>query len=79
MVSFLVLGWTGYLVLCVVRDTNPVPSDPCCATPADFGFVYEEVTFRAPDGVDLVGWYVASRSGAAVILLHGYAANRAAM
>jgi uncharacterized protein len=45
-------------------------------TPADLGASYEDVTLNSQDGVRLSGWYVPSRNGAAVILLHGHGGNR---
>lgn len=36
-------------------------------TPAELGRPYEQVTVRTGDGLDLAGWYVRSRNGAAVI------------
>lgn len=46
------------------------------ATPAQWGFDYEDVSFRAADGVQLHGWYV-PRAGARRVLLffHGNAGN----
>jgi uncharacterized protein len=35
--------------------------------PADLGRPYRQVTIRTADGLDLAGWYVRSRNGAAVI------------
>ena len=35
--------------------------------PADLGRPYEQVTLRTSDGLELAGWYVRSRNGAAVI------------
>ena len=46
------------------------------ATPADAGFAYRDVTFPAADGVTLSGWYLPSRNGAAVVLLHGAGSTR---
>jgi pimeloyl-ACP methyl ester carboxylesterase len=37
----------------------------------------EDVAFRASDGVQLAGWYVPGRNGAAVIVLHGSHGTRA--
>jgi pimeloyl-ACP methyl ester carboxylesterase len=34
------------------------------------------VTLSSTDGVTLAGWYIPSKNAAAVILLHGYSANR---
>jgi fermentation-respiration switch protein FrsA (DUF1100 family) len=45
-------------------------------TPADHGLPYEEVTVTSPDGLRLVGWYLPSRNGAAVMAQHGYKNHR---
>lgn len=48
-------------------------------TPADAGLVYEDVTLRATDGVELKGWYApvgAARGGKAALLIHGHQENR---
>jgi pimeloyl-ACP methyl ester carboxylesterase len=37
---------------------------------------YEEVTLPSGDGTPLSGWYVASRNGAAIALLHGAGSTR---
>jgi fermentation-respiration switch protein FrsA (DUF1100 family) len=47
------------------------------ATPADEGLSYEDVAFRAADGVELSAWYVPSRNGAAVVVRHGASSTRA--
>lgn len=38
-----------------------------------------EVSFRSTDGTDIAGWYVPSRNRAAVVLVHGTNADRAAL
>jgi pimeloyl-ACP methyl ester carboxylesterase len=45
-------------------------------TPADVGLTYRDVEFPATDGVRLSGWYVPSRNGAAIVLLHGAGSTR---
>lgn len=50
--------------------------DPITRSPADFGAHYESVTVITPSGIDLAGWYIPSKNGAAVILQHGYEENR---
>ena len=40
-------------------------------TPADLGVAFSDVTFPSGDGVELAGWYVPSRNGAAVIAFPG--------
>jgi dienelactone hydrolase len=49
------------------------------ATPADRGLAHHDVWFRTSDGVRLSGWYVESRNGAAVALLHGAHSTRSAV
>src|SRR6266508_5084903 len=49
----------------------------CCVTPAEWSLTtYEDVSFTTADGLTLVGWYVPSRNGAAIIALHGSGGNR---
>jgi pimeloyl-ACP methyl ester carboxylesterase len=48
-------------------------------TPADVGLAYVAVSFPSSDGVRLSGWYVASRNGAAVALMHGAGSARSAV
>jgi pimeloyl-ACP methyl ester carboxylesterase len=45
-------------------------------TPADLGMSYQEVSFPSDDGVELAGWYVPTRNGAAVALMHGAGSTR---
>jgi pimeloyl-ACP methyl ester carboxylesterase len=45
--------------------------------PDDYRFVVEPVTIRADDGVDLAGWYAPRPNAPAVVLLHGYPADKA--
>ncbi len=45
-------------------------------TPADFGLVYEDVSVTTPDGLKLVGWYVPSQNGAAIMAQHGFKSDR---
>ncbi|MCB9420944.1 MAG: alpha/beta fold hydrolase [Ardenticatenaceae bacterium] len=68
--------WVGYFVVAIYSVTAPVSQEICCATPADEGFDYEAVTLTSPLDVTLSGWYIPSKNGAAVILLHGYDATR---
>lgn len=68
--------WVGYYVIAIYSVTVPNPQTVCCTTPADDGFEFEDVTFTSPDDATIAGWYIPSRNGAAVILLHGYDATR---
>ena len=56
-------------------------SIPCAGaidqTPAEFGLAYEDVRFRADDGVALDGWWIpAEPDEGTILLLHGYAKTR---
>jgi fermentation-respiration switch protein FrsA (DUF1100 family) len=48
-------------------------------TPRQFGMAYENVTITTADGLTLVGWWVPSQNGAAIIAQHGYKASRGEM
>ena len=43
---------------------------------AALGLSHERVAFAASDGVRLSGWYIASRNGAAIVLVHGGGGDR---
>lgn len=58
-------------------ETRPAPSR--AVLPPGLGFEVEERTFESPDGLTLAGWFVPSRNGIYIILLHGYGGNRTAM
>ncbi len=45
-------------------------------TAQDLGAEYEEVAFQTDDGLTLKGWYVPSKNGAAVAVLHGSSGAR---
>lgn len=62
-----------------VALTNVPPTAVGTATPADHGLTYRDVAFTTLDGVTLSGWYVPSRTGAAVALLHGAGSTRSAV
>lgn len=55
------------------------PTPSAVEVPADLPFAVEDVRFEGGDGLRLAAWYVPSENGAAVILLHGYGANRLMM
>ena len=44
--------------------------------PQDLGAAYEEVSFQTSDGLTLRGWYVPSKNGAAVAVMHGSGGSR---
>lgn len=78
VVPALVLA-TGVVLLALgqaVMATN-VPSIALGEeTPAAHGLAAQDVTFSTADGVRLSGWYVPSRTGAAVAVLHGSGSTR---
>lgn len=73
------LGYIVAIAIYIEATVRPAPSSICCLTPHDINYNYETVTFTSEDNVTLSGWYIPSRNRAAVILLHGYGANRLEM
>jgi hypothetical protein len=59
-----------------VAVTQVPPTTLGSGTPADHGLPYRDVTFGTSDGVQLSGWLVPSRNGAAVVVLHGAGSTR---
>ena len=55
------LGFS-YVITHVMRQTVPAPT---------LGVAYENVSFTTSDGLELQGWYVPSKNGAAVIAVPG--------
>lgn len=48
-------------------------------SPRDFGLRVEDVTIRTDDGLSLAGWLAPGPGRAAIVLLHGYPAEKADM
>lgn len=65
------------LVTIPVMVTN-VPRTALGRTPADVGLDRLDAVVPTADGVELAAWYVPSRGGAAVVLLHGAGSTRSA-
>ena len=59
-----------------VLVTNAPPFKLGDALPSDIGLAYEDVEVRTTDGVRLLGWYVPSSNGAAVVLRAGAGSDR---
>jgi dipeptidyl aminopeptidase/acylaminoacyl peptidase len=79
ILTWLALGGGALVVLSLLAFWVAVrpPRLAIGVSPRDVGLAVEDVTIEAPDGVRLAGW-LASRPGApAVILLHGYPAEKA--
>ena len=79
LVGGLTLACLAIEVFYIHVVTRSAQRQVCCQTPADLGLEYETVNFTSQDGIDLSGWYIPSQNGTAVILLHGYGANRVEM
>ena len=62
-----------------VNATNRPPGPLGAATPASYGFAYQDVAFRTSDGVRLSAWYIPALNDAAVVLLPGAGATRTAV
>lgn len=76
LAHLLVAGLVTLTIGQAVAVTNVPRTDVGATTPADRGMAYRDVEFRTSDGVRLSGWYVPSRAGAAVVLLHGAGSTR---
>jgi uncharacterized protein len=68
-----------YPLTMAVNATNRPASPLAAGDPSDHGLRYEDVAFPTTDGVQLSGWYVPSRNGAAVVVLHGAGADRSSV
>ncbi len=82
--SVLVILFVGMMVVSRLQAlaliTNPIGARSAIdKSPADFGLEYEDVSVTTPDGLKLVGWYVPSQNGAAIMAQHGYKGNRTGM
>jgi pimeloyl-ACP methyl ester carboxylesterase len=51
---------------------------PIDRTPAEVDLAYEDVAFKAGDGVDLKGWFIpgGTNPGPAIVVIHGWMWNR---
>jgi uncharacterized protein len=64
----------------IAMVTKPMQGrPPVNHLPSSKGLPYEDATVTTADGLQLVGWYVPSQNGAAVIAQHGYGGNRTNM
>ncbi len=69
LIAFLVVYPTMLVVDYLAKPRAPIDQ-------AALGLAHEQVTFTATDGVPLAGWYVPSRNGAAIVLVHGGGGDR---
>jgi pimeloyl-ACP methyl ester carboxylesterase len=76
VVAALVLQFVLLPVALAVYATNAPRPERGTRTPADVGLAAEDVILRSEDGTRLAAWYVPSRNGAAIVLLHGSGSTR---
>ncbi len=69
LLAFLVVYPTLLVVDYLAKPRAPISE-------AALGLPHERVAFSATDGVHLAGWYVPSRNGAAIVLVHGGGGDR---
>jgi dienelactone hydrolase len=68
------------LPLTVAANATSRPPGPLgAATPASYGFAYQDVAFSTADGMRLSAWYIPARTDAAVVLLPGAGETRTAV
>jgi uncharacterized protein len=63
-----VLGPISLGIVATHKWREPVGDPPSAA--------YQDVSFKASDGLDIAGWYRPSENGAAVLLVHGGSSDR---
>jgi len=75
-------GWVPYFLggIATTRRFQYNDRENAGLTPASFDLKFEEVSFRAPDGVSLSGWWVpAEAARGTVVLVHGLNRSRIEM
>jgi uncharacterized protein len=75
-------GWVPYFLggIATTRRIQYNDRENAGLTPASFGLPFEEVSFQAPDGVPLSGWWVpAANARGTVVLVHGLNRSRIEM
>jgi pimeloyl-ACP methyl ester carboxylesterase len=75
LVTAVVVLWSMSIAFAA---TVVAPTRLDVATPAERGLSYQDAAFTTADGVRLSGWYVPTRNGAAVVVLHGAGSTRSA-
>ncbi len=75
----LLIGYLAWVISAAEMYAQPARTSLGGVTPGARGLAYEDVTLLTHDGLSLKGWYLPSRNGAAIILLHGYGGNRLEM
>jgi uncharacterized protein len=76
LVGILLFG--AYLAACwyLIRVMLTIDRKPARLNPYELGFPnVEELSFSAPDGVRLVGWFIPAAGDRAIVLVHGVYSN----
>jgi len=60
----------------LIQHPSDAPTRFPSRTPEALDLAYEEVQVNTADGLKLVGWYLPSRNGAAILVQHGFRGNR---
>lgn len=74
--AFALIEFVIIPVTAAVYATNVPATALGSKTPGTYGMAYQQATFITSDHVRLSGWYIPSRNGAAVVLLHGSGSTR---
>ena len=77
LIGALLVAYVVLPILYANGVAHPKRASVCCATPADHGLAYEDMSFKTRDGLTLRGWYIPSKNKAAVLVAHGIGGNRA--
>jgi dipeptidyl aminopeptidase/acylaminoacyl peptidase len=74
---FVGLAWMARMQAArLIQHPSDAPTRFLSRTPEVLGLAYEEVQVNTADGLNLVGWYLPSRNGAAILVQHGFRGNR---
>lgn len=75
-VAVLIAVFAVWPVSMALYATNLPTPELDTTTPADRGLTFFDAQFSTDDGVQLSGWYVPSRNGGAVVLVHDASSTR---
>lgn len=78
LLATILTGLVAVTFVPAVMATNVPATHLGADTPGTYGLTFDDVSFRAADGVTLSGWYVPSSNGAALVVRHGSGSTRSA-
>lgn len=64
------------MLTALAQGLSKPPRTPILRTPAEYGLVYEEITFTTEDAVEIKGWFIPADSDKVIISNHFSPANR---